>query len=1639
MAMKYFGLQQYREEDAHLFKGREKDSQDLYDLIVHNEYTVCYADSGEGKSSLINAGVFPLLRRSMFFPIKIIFNQDDYKNENICFDEIVDKRIVESIRAYNENTNNKIEYALSTNVVSDSPETLEQKEQLEKYSWWKLRYFRPQIAGIDLIPVYVFDQFEEVFDRPLSELWTASFFSWLEEVSTDLCPPKIVSLIREKIGSEGLFPRIKTEKGFRALFSLRNEFVGELDYWSMQRFFIPAMKNNRFCLKPLTRKGAIEVMQQGSFDEEIIKDVIQNLTEKTNEDADFLTLPSVSALMLSIVCTSLENDGSSILNQSGTFVESRDRVNSIINSFYVKSIENLEIGIEKDTPSDNKDSEKESSNKEIEYLHIPKRHLRIIEESLIDDRGKRLRISVDASDKLNRIHFADKYLSPLERGRIIRVSYFGRHKNVELIHDRLAEIIYKRLKKHTESKVRNRGLLLLFGLLFFAVCGTLFLGINSYDIKNSTLAISRLKIPIVNSDDYRFCENRKFENNDIAEEFVIVEDGTYELSYCHPLKKIIVGNDRVNNVKIIVSSCPQLEEIRFDKELTDATVELRDSIKCSIYIGKEIKNISINGWYLERSDLFFDISNENSHFSLIDNILWDIPKKKIVYANSKSQRSVIFPSGINEDVVNYQGKSFYNKCKNFEYYSDDKITRDLTNSILAKKIHISSRVKSIESKAFMGQDSLEEVVFDADCRAYIGDLAFACCDNLKKVVLPKVLDGHLETDWVNNAFVECPKIDFFVQDNSQFKKDDHGIVWLQKEDGKETPVFFSAYSKVTDSISKRRFMPYTLESLDSLCSYNYKNVYYFNNKDANGASVIAINRSGSSELFFPPFMRSDAKKIYVYVYSSKPISKIHLPYPSPQGYTETKGERHRFSYEFVLYGKSEPSDVVLIVPKGCAKYYKSHPAYQEFKMILEEQSYLSDYKNLIIYIYWTTKQWFNIQWYEILVGFIVGIIIFSLLVYILSKALLFNSKRKEKQKVEKSRLILLNILFVLLGLSIYTVFYWLFTFLLGYKIYLNNILAIVVTVTISTLFIYLLFIAGDWNLFIKEVKKAASKKTIKAKAFSSILLRIVRSHFLQNIKKYLGCAIGIAIILGGVNIIRYCQSRNIISYYIKKKDWKMVSSMAYDKLMNLNNIDSQTAMWARSLFLQGCQDGLFKSIVWENSTLNPTHDYQDDGVISSWSDGVIKVFDYNSELAYVSSEPYSSNYYVSSSFIVYYDFYRDIYSDSILVEPYRQSNIKPFGKEIGKKHIQNMNVLNDKYIVVVDHDSLSIFDVNNFGIDVIYSGLFKDYRTSKERSRIAWKDESDGLLCIFDASKGVVEKMAFPLGYNSICEWSIYNTLYLWDSDSKNKSLFDIKNKKLYALNSPYSSSSNEYSYLVDDLKGDSSVVYVSRDNIIERDTICVQPGWGNCVKKTYVIDEGKNIYYHIPSRRTTPMLFGNIKERMVTDSTLVLCYNDSVRIYGVGDSIPFLISSFKDNRGTIGKIDFDLFWRRGLQVKHDDKDFYVNDPLSGRELLKISYRCPVKDIVNNYIVAFNEGDSIVRLYGLDGSNVPMQFVLGHRVKENTKTWILKNSLIVYTKDDRIVEIHHIPTLEETVKHNKYLTEKQKIYLLNKLYTLKRN
>lgn len=424
----------YQEADFYKFKGRDEDTQHLLTMLLQNESVICYAASGEGKSSLINAGVCPELRKNGLFPIKITFTTAEYQGEGlpknsegkIDFDKLIAEKIDLDIRRNIQSCIEKFHLAEGEYTIAFEKIPKYNNVEISNSLWWKLRTETIQVpfGEYDYIPILIFDQFEEIFRAK----WKADFFIWLEELMRDVCPDNIVAKF------DGSNDDLPNGKLFKTLFSMRYEYVGELDYWCSQKTYIPQMMLNRYFLKPLSLKQAVSIIENQDIEDEVsnklrnssasIADGIKN--KETDED-------QVSAIILSIVCYDLYEK----LYSEQNFTINEENINEVINhsisSFYENAISRI-----KRKGSDN---------------CIPLKHIKIIENVLVDEKGHRLRLPVDISE-LKEIDFERDYREALETAHLIRSYKVNDETYVELIHDRIADVIVE--KRSIEQKRSQR-------------------------------------------------------------------------------------------------------------------------------------------------------------------------------------------------------------------------------------------------------------------------------------------------------------------------------------------------------------------------------------------------------------------------------------------------------------------------------------------------------------------------------------------------------------------------------------------------------------------------------------------------------------------------------------------------------------------------------------------------------------------------------------------------------------------------------------------------------------------------------------------------------------------------------------------------------------------------------------------------------------------------------------------------------------------------------------------------------------------------------------------------------------------------------------------------------------------------------
>ena len=86
------GLVPYEEKDLenYEFCGRTKAISKYYSLITNNLVSTLYGRTGCGKTSMLQAGIFPLLRQESYFPVMCRLS---LRNENASFADYLIERV----------------------------------------------------------------------------------------------------------------------------------------------------------------------------------------------------------------------------------------------------------------------------------------------------------------------------------------------------------------------------------------------------------------------------------------------------------------------------------------------------------------------------------------------------------------------------------------------------------------------------------------------------------------------------------------------------------------------------------------------------------------------------------------------------------------------------------------------------------------------------------------------------------------------------------------------------------------------------------------------------------------------------------------------------------------------------------------------------------------------------------------------------------------------------------------------------------------------------------------------------------------------------------------------------------------------------------------------------------------------------------------------------------------------------------------------------------------------------------------------------------------------------------------------------------------------------------------------------------
>lgn len=442
MSNPWLGLKTY--EEGQIIYGRNDDISALSSSILFNVQTVIYGKSGIGKSSILNAGIFPILRRSNYFPVKIRLVHNDPANS---YTKQIRKCVLGSLFHLRK------EYIDSDGVLKVR-ETRGRYEKLsvrynyeQEESLWEFfhRHLFYDEKGVRIQPVLVMDQFEELFTLERKPERVTAFFGELADLINNIAPDYLydnvsvdagkisagdigrkVSSVNDELLDEEYnpsFTKYITDSNFHIVLSLREDFLSHLE---RNIYNIPLLKHNRYCLRPLSDDQAASIIMDpcpGLVSKDVAKEIICKVTGAKFTDFEIDDIPEleVDSAILSLFLTEIyekKQPGDKFVSSSLV----KELGDNIISDFYERTVQQV-------------------SSKCIEYL----------EKRLVTEDGRR--DSIFEARALNK-GILQEELQILEAQRLIRKFSWNNEMRIEFMHDILCPIV----KQRREERARCRQL-----------------------------------------------------------------------------------------------------------------------------------------------------------------------------------------------------------------------------------------------------------------------------------------------------------------------------------------------------------------------------------------------------------------------------------------------------------------------------------------------------------------------------------------------------------------------------------------------------------------------------------------------------------------------------------------------------------------------------------------------------------------------------------------------------------------------------------------------------------------------------------------------------------------------------------------------------------------------------------------------------------------------------------------------------------------------------------------------------------------------------------------------------------------------------------------------------------------------------
>jgi tetratricopeptide (TPR) repeat protein len=413
----WLGLRSFTEETESYFFGRSAELQDFFERVLHKPLTVLFGQSGLGKTSLIQAGLIPKLREAGLLPIRIRLHYDeDAASPGLQMTQALSAALYLAGR-----------YDLSE--VSAGTTNL-----------WLLLHdarfgFIDKDGSAVVRPVFIFDQFEEIFTLGEARHDLAEDFrETLAAIVENRMPAEVRAAIEN---DEQLAEQIDYHAHpAKVLLSLREDFLHLLERWRRR---LPALMDNRMELRPLSGVQAVQaVTEPGSLrpnkppivSPEIARAIVR-FVAGVHSDVPLDEIDAVPPL-LSLMCAELNAQRLAAGEETIAVEQLEGRSGHILEKFYSDAFSNHPAPVRE-----------------------------FVEDRLLSESGHRQAVTLDTAEaELARgglaKETASNAISDLVERRLLVVEERGGVRRVELTHDILTAVASasRALRREREASTR---------------------------------------------------------------------------------------------------------------------------------------------------------------------------------------------------------------------------------------------------------------------------------------------------------------------------------------------------------------------------------------------------------------------------------------------------------------------------------------------------------------------------------------------------------------------------------------------------------------------------------------------------------------------------------------------------------------------------------------------------------------------------------------------------------------------------------------------------------------------------------------------------------------------------------------------------------------------------------------------------------------------------------------------------------------------------------------------------------------------------------------------------------------------------------------------------------------------------------